>query len=372
MNATNIRDRVWNSGVASIAIASAVYSIAAALVRPLDPAIPVLEIVSVRSALSLSFSGLAYVASNQSGPFFGAVQNIPLLALRGLVGAAAMDCFYAAIQRLPLGDAVSIMFLNPAITAVMAWILLREALGWQGACGVCSSLLGMLLVVQPPFLYSRGDGAMDESQAAGSPASSWNAQRAVGTVFGIGSAFLAAGAYLAIRLIGKKETPLTVAVWFHTSAVTHSALLLAVGWPRPAVWPRLIDWACLLGIAMSSFTANILLNRGFQLDKAAVASAVNYTQVIYSHFIGDIIFREQTNAIGVAGAALIAVGVVAVAVDSKRKTVENDSVVGNGGELPLQSTTRDEYFNESDIKIESAGETTKLLGDTASRSRDIL
>jgi hypothetical protein len=81
---------VWSSGVACIAVASATYSVAAALVRPLSPGIDVFQIVATRSALSLGFSAAAYRGSGQTGPFFGSPRNIPLLAMRGLVGAAAM------------------------------------------------------------------------------------------------------------------------------------------------------------------------------------------------------------------------------------------------------------------------------------------
>lgn len=52
-----------------------------------------------------------------------------LLLSRGVFGAAAMQMFYLSIVLLPLADAVTIFFLNPTITALAAWIILREKLG---------------------------------------------------------------------------------------------------------------------------------------------------------------------------------------------------------------------------------------------------
>ena len=52
-----------------------------------------------------------------------------LLLARGCFGAAAMQMYYLSIFLLPLADAVTLFFLNPTLTAVGAWMLLREKLG---------------------------------------------------------------------------------------------------------------------------------------------------------------------------------------------------------------------------------------------------
>ena len=51
-----------------------------------------------------------------------------LLLSRGCFGAGAMQTLYLAIVMLPLADAVTIFFLNPTLTAVAAWLILREQL----------------------------------------------------------------------------------------------------------------------------------------------------------------------------------------------------------------------------------------------------
>ena len=61
-------------------------------------------------------------------PFWGHRENLRLLLLRGVSGAAFVHCFYQAIALLPLSDAVTFYFLSPALTAVVAWALLKEKL----------------------------------------------------------------------------------------------------------------------------------------------------------------------------------------------------------------------------------------------------
>ena len=324
-----IVDRIWSSGSACIALASMVYAIAAALVRPIDPKIPILEIVAIRSGLSLVFSYLVFMlkalcsgdtsdnVDSQGGGnrFFGARENFPFLALRGLVGAAAMDMFYGSLRLLSLGDAVSLLFTNPAITAALAAVLLKETLHWPGIVGCLCSLFGMVLVVRPPALFGVTESSRAfESTDIEEPSTN---RHLLGSVFGITSAVLAAVAYYAIRLVGRRESSLTIAVWFHVSAFVHSTILLCLHFPHAPAFPGFQDWLCLIGIAGSSFSANILLNRGFQIENAALASAVNYTQVIYAHAIGVVAFDEDLQWIGVGGSVVILLGVMAVAWDSK-------------------------------------------------------
>jgi drug/metabolite transporter (DMT)-like permease len=318
---SKIINYIWNSGSACIAIAALVFSIAASLVRPLSSGIGVFQIVSTRSALSLIFSHILYHFSGQTTPLYGERQHMPFLALRGLVGNMAMNCHYSALLLLPLADAVSLLFLNPVLTAILAMLLLKETLTWKAFGGSLTGLAGMLLVVRPPFLVgselfgSGNDSSTDE----------WTSQRVWGVSFGLASAFLAAGAYLTIRMIGKKASAISIAVWFHTTALAHTSILLLFGWPRPAVWPTLLDWGCLSAIAVASFTANILLNRGFQIESASLASAINTSQVIYSHIIGILVLHEDISWIGAFGAGMITVGVCIVALENKSNKIANDA-----------------------------------------------
>jgi drug/metabolite transporter (DMT)-like permease len=216
----------------------------------------------------------------------------------------------------------------------------------------------MLFVVRPPMLF--GNDAIADEQEEGVDANAFHVQRLTGSIFGVLSAFLAAGAYLSIRLIGKKESSLTIAVWFHSTAFIHSVVLLLLGWPQQPVWPSTRDCACFVGIAVSSFIANILLSRGFQLENAALASAVNYLQVICSHILGIAVFHEKLEPISLAGAGLILFGVVTVAVDSKKHeqhhgglVLSSDSDARDGVELTMtaQKPPTDQEQDEEDAPL---------------------
>ena len=61
-------------------------------------------------------------------------------------------------------------------------------------------------------------------------------------------------------------------------AFLSAAIPLACGYPEPAVAPTLPQAALLLAIACGSFGGNLLVNRAFQLEPGARASAINFSQ----------------------------------------------------------------------------------------------
>jgi drug/metabolite transporter (DMT)-like permease len=270
-----------------------------------QPRLPVFQVVCIRSAISLIFTVAVLRAVFRGQPgvtLFGRRETMPVLLARGAIGASAMTVFYEGIKRLPLSDCVAIMFSNPALTAILAWVLLKEKFGVKTFAGCTASLVGVALVARPPFLFGGGE--------------EWSHQRAVGMAFAVASAVLSSGALISIRVVGTKESSITVAAWFHAAAFATSAPPLAAGYPAPALQPSRVEWTCLAGIACCSFSANLLLNRGFQIERAARASAINYSQVLYAHLLGLSFFGERVTVLGMLGAGLILAGVLAVNADT--------------------------------------------------------
>eukprot|EP00198_Chlamydomonas_reinhardtii_P012721 XP_001702058.1 predicted protein [Chlamydomonas reinhardtii] len=291
---------LWDSGVACVCAAAVVFSLSAFFVKLMGHDMPVFEIVAVRSVSSFLVCAV-YARAAGVSPLFGRRANLKFLMSRGLFGAAAMTSYYFSLQLLPLADAVTLFFLNPAVTAVVAWAVLKEPLGGRGAVGVLVSVAGLVLITRPPFLgFSsgsssssssssaalHGDGGVGVSAAGAAAAGAggggggveWDAQRLLGTLFGVLSAVLSAGAFISIRFIGKGEPALVMSVYFHVCAAASSALPLTLGLPAAAVAPGGLQWALLAGVAATSFWGQILIGRGFQLLSAARASAINFTQ----------------------------------------------------------------------------------------------
>jgi drug/metabolite transporter (DMT)-like permease len=221
-----------------------------------------------------------------------------------------MLCLYSALYMLPLADAVTINLIRPPLAALLAWLVLSESFPWLGWLGLAACLGGVALVAHPPFLF----GGHQQ----------WGATRLEGVAVDVASACFGAGgagprrlpALLAgwplrrchkqprrrctratarclplparppaavsviIRLIGKSEPALTIALWFHTVSIAVCAPpLLLLGWPEAPVLPSWPQLALLGGVSLSSFTSQLLMTRSLQLLPAAQQSAISFLQV---------------------------------------------------------------------------------------------
>jgi hypothetical protein len=65
-------------------------------------------------------------------------RTMGLLVLRGFLGAAAVGCYYASVELLPLNIATTIFFLNPA-----AAVLLEALIYWQVGGGLSPRWVGL-------------------------------------------------------------------------------------------------------------------------------------------------------------------------------------------------------------------------------------
>ncbi|WIA38341.1 hypothetical protein OEZ86_001675 [Tetradesmus obliquus] len=329
------RRPLWQSGILCASLACVIFSFSSLQVKLTGGRVPVLQLCIIRSSISFCTSIAAGAASGikplfgqrQHFPllflrgFFGTLaiatsyiallslplgdavtiaqrQHFPLLFLRGFFGTLAIATSYIALLSLPLGDAVTIAQMRPPVTAVMARLLLNEPLGLTGAAGCLVSVAGVTILAHPPFLFGGH--------------SSWGQQRLLGTLAGVASTLFASGTSYTIRRIGQKEPALVVALWFHTTTMALMVWPLLLGLPQhaKAVAPR--DCLLLLGIATSSFFAQLLMTRSFQIMPAARAAAVSFTGVIYSHILGAIVFHEQLTLPTLAGGVLIFAGVLMV------------------------------------------------------------
>lgn len=300
---------VWDNGLLAVSFAALVFSVGGLAVKLVSATIPLLEIVAVRSIISLTIVGSAIAVRNVR-PVFGHKRNLWKLAARGVFGCTAMTTYYVGLYGLPLADATTIFFLNPVFTAVLAWAVRGEALGWQGILGCMASLAGVALVAHPPFLF----GGHAE----------WGSLRLIATTCMVISATCASFAFIAIRSIGRSEPSIVVSLWFHATSLMTSAIPLAASFPAAPVLPNLREAMLLIVLACSSFVGQLFITRGFQLEAAARVAAVNYSQVLYGYFLGWLCLGDGISMTGVAGSALVAVGVLATTHDTARDKAGRD------------------------------------------------
>ena len=94
------------------------------LIVKMLPHIPAMEIILFRSSVSF----VICVVGLKMQKVKGLGTNKKILFLRGLFGGMALFLFFTTIQNIPLASAITLHYLSPIFTAIIAWLILGERL----------------------------------------------------------------------------------------------------------------------------------------------------------------------------------------------------------------------------------------------------
>ena len=108
------------------------FSVMSVLVKLVSARLPTGEIVLARAAITLVLSYAMVKRANLSP--WGSRRTA--LVMRGVVGFGGLSGYYLALALLPLGEATSLQHTTPLLTALLAWWVLREPVGWSTAFAI--------------------------------------------------------------------------------------------------------------------------------------------------------------------------------------------------------------------------------------------
>lgn len=275
------------SGVRYILASTLFFSLMSVLVKLAGQRLPVQEVVFSRGVVSLV---LSYWLVRRAGIALWGNRRW-ILVLRGLVGFAAMSCFYFALTRIPIAEATVLHFTSPLWTALLAALFLREPITGRVVTSIVVSFAGVLLITRPGFLFGGAAAATD--------------------LLGVGAALLgailAAGAYVAVREASKTEHPLVIVFYFPLVLIPATAPF----WPSfqlPHGW----EWLVLLGVGVSTLIGQVFLTRGLALEPAARAMTIGYSQIVLVAVWGMLFFGEFLDVWSAAGSLLVIGGTMVV------------------------------------------------------------
>lgn len=257
----------------------------------------------LRRVAALEFSllvSLAVLALSLFVPFTNDVlafdsRTLALLWGKSLLGGVAFLLVMTALERNAISEALPLLGITPAATALLAWAFLGEALGRAEWGGLAMVLAGVWLL---------------ETRAAGG---AWQPLHAA-FVGGRHRAILGAVALFAIssvadkRLVGGMQVPPLV-VMFHQHVV-YALLFTAMLLARKPAWRALgaqlrAHGGMLLLIALLTVGYRYCQLEGTRAGPVALVLAVKRTSILYATFFGGRLFAEERLAPRLAGAALI-------------------------------------------------------------------
>ncbi len=287
MDNTETDTRFLSEGVRSMFLSTLFFAGANVFVKQVGH-LPAMEIVFFRCALGVIFcyAGLRKAGADWKG------SNRKLLALRGLFGTTALYFFFLTVQNIPLASAMTIQYLSPIFTTIIAIFILKESVKlFQWFC-YALAFLGVLLIEQFDARITF-----------------------VFLILGIASAFCSGVAYNLVRTLRMREHPLTVVFHFQFVGLIVGFAFTIFDWQTPAVW----DLFFLFLVGVFSQLGQIFLTNALQREKAASVVIVNYTGLTYGLLIGWFVFGESQTVESLLGMFLVVVGVVLSVIYSKRQ-----------------------------------------------------
>jgi len=241
-----------------------------------------------------------------------------LLVVRGITGFFGLWVLYWSLQYLSVADATVLTDLTPLTTAVAGCLLLKEGYSMKQAVAAVGSLLGVVLIARPPFLFgSVGADPHGHHLPEVTPA-----QRLVAVGACMISVLGSTGAYTSIRAIGKRAHPMHVMTFFSLWSTIIAALGMVVA-KIPVVYPKSWTWALLLFmIGVFGFIAQTLLTLGLQREAVSRGVIGVYVQVLFAVVLERLLFGVTPSLLSVLGAAIIISSAICVVL-TKQKRQDN-------------------------------------------------
>ena len=282
LDAVRLGGVTLSRGLLYMAASALGFSAMSMLVKVASPRLPTGEIVLARAIVTLVIS---YVMVRRAGLSPWGTHRGKLV-LRGLLGFGGLAGYYLALALLPIADATTIQQIVPLLSALLAWWLLDEKVGWPTFVALGCGITGVLVIVHP-------------SGAGLDP---------VGVMVALGAALCSSIAYVTVRTLSRSEHPLVIVFYFPLIATPLAIPWAAAEW----VTPSAIDVLLLLAIGMTTQVGQVFLTMGLAAERIGKATSVGYLQIVFAIGWQVTVFHQAPTLGTMLGAALIIGGTLVV------------------------------------------------------------
>ncbi|DAZ97082.1 TPA: hypothetical protein N0F65_001266 [Lagenidium giganteum] len=229
-----------------------------------------------------------------------------MLFLRSLAGFSSISFGFYAFSQMVLADASVIVFTSPVITFFFGACFLNESIDpISFACALCS-LGGLACVVRPGFIF----GYEDEGASG-----SWLAICSA-LLGAVGQAFV----FISVRKL-KGVPALVIVHYFMMFSVVCSIAYMAFVQHRFVANMPISVWFAVIFSGVFTFLGQMFLTRGFQLEKAGIASVMRYFDVVCVFIWDALLLRETINVWSIVGALIICSSAIIIALRKAHMSV---------------------------------------------------
>ena len=206
---------------------------------------------------------------------------------RGVLLAIATACFFAALQHLPLAEAITIYFVQPLLLTAISALFLGETIRLRRIMAIAIGLIGVMVILQPSLILF-----------------GWPALLPLITA-------LAMACYVALtrRLAGHVHPyQMQMMVGFSATVTLGFALLIGPVFNIPwtgFIWPtnQQLLWVAYMGLAATIGHVFIVWAAGNA--PASVLAPFQYLEIVTATLLGYLVFNDVPANSTILGSAII-------------------------------------------------------------------
>lgn len=216
----------------------------------------------------------------EGAPFRCQKKNLPYLLLRSVFGTVGILCNFYAVDHLVLADASMLNKMSPFFAVLFSYLVLKEKVSVIQGMIVAGAFAGSMFVVKPTFAN------MDLFPSL------------LGLLGGIG----AGAAYTMVRKLGENGEKGTFIVFFFSAFSCMATFPWLVFNYHPMTGKQL---AILLLAGLSAAGGQFSITAAYTYAPAREISVYDYSQIIFSAFLGFIVFGQMPDAFSWLGYGVI-------------------------------------------------------------------
>ncbi|MEL0107868.1 MAG: DMT family transporter [Rhodospirillaceae bacterium] len=232
------------------------------LVKFVSDDLPVVEMLLVRSLISLSIflpvvikTGFEPVKTNRLG----------FHCFRGGVHSLAQLLFFYALAVTPLATVAALNFTGPLFSTLMAALFLGEVIRARRITAMAIGFAGAMVILRPGFIE------MD-----------------LGAVATIVSAFFWGGSLVCMKVLSRTESSLTITLYGLFFSILVSLVLSIPVW----ITPTLEQMGWLLAIGVFNALSQITRTQAIKEADISIIMPLDFTRLIWVSIFGYLLFGE--------------------------------------------------------------------------------
>ena len=243
-------------------------------------AYPLMQVVGMRYGVGAFFAVLVYLCFGDGWPSWEAIRRN---LLRSVITLGTAACFFTALARLPLVEAITLTFLAPLLMALLGRLILKEPIGFGTLVGIGVGFAGVVVIARGQNTSSTRDFDL------------------VGLLAALGCALFYALSMVLMRKQTSRDSLMTIVFLSNCWCFLIILPLGLLQWQPVAP----MHWLAIVPAGFFGTCGNLCMAWAYARAPAGRLAILEYLAFIWALTFGYFIFAETPTNWTLAGAVLI-------------------------------------------------------------------